>query len=84
MIDLLIENGLIITMDSRRRIIKDGAIAIDEGKIIALDKTEKLKKEYPNAKEVLTANNMLILPGLIDVHVHLAQAMIRGCRIHKK
>ncbi|MEM3506424.1 MAG: amidohydrolase [Candidatus Bathyarchaeia archaeon] len=79
MIDLLIKNGLIITMDPKRRISKDGAMAIEEGKIIALDKTEKLIKDYQNAKEVLNAKNMLVLPGLIDMHVHLAQAMIRGC-----
>ncbi|MEM2897102.1 MAG: amidohydrolase family protein, partial [Candidatus Bathyarchaeia archaeon] len=77
--DLLIKNGLIITMDSKRRIIKEGAIAIDEGKIIALDKTEKLKRDYGKADEVIDASDMIVLPGLIDAHVHLAQAMIRGC-----
>ena len=34
MIDLLIEEGVIITMDSDRRVLEGGAAAIDKGRIL--------------------------------------------------
>jgi len=78
MVDLLIKNGYVITVDEKRRIIKDGAVAIDGNKIIDVGKTDDLIKKY-KADEVIDAKDKIVMPGLIDTHVHLAQAMIRGC-----
>ena len=43
MIDLLLIHGTVITMDQNRRILQDGAVAIHQGRILAVDSTEKLK-----------------------------------------
>nr|WP_218032219.1 amidohydrolase family protein [Dictyobacter kobayashii] len=43
-----------------------------------IDKTSVLEVRYPD-EEQLNAAGKLIIPGLIDTHVHLAQAMLRGC-----
>jgi cytosine/adenosine deaminase-related metal-dependent hydrolase len=37
-----------------------------------------LVEKYP-AKKRFNCNGNVLMPGLIDTHVHLAQAMIRGC-----
>ena len=42
-------------------------IAVDQGKIVALAKEPHL----PEADKVLNVSGLLILPGLIDAHVHL-------------
>ena len=78
MVDLLIKNGYVITVDEKRRIIKDGAVAVEGNKIIDVGKTEDLVKKY-KADEVIDAKDKIVMPGLVDTHVHLAQAMIRGC-----
>lgn len=78
MTDILIKNGYVITVDKNRRIIKDGAIAIEGNRIVGVGKTEELIKEY-KADIVIDASEKIVMPGLIDTHVHLAQAMIRGC-----
>ncbi|MCD6483547.1 MAG: amidohydrolase [Candidatus Odinarchaeota archaeon] len=78
MVDLLIKNGYVITVDEKRRIIKNGAVAIDGNKIVDVGKTDDLIKKY-KADEVIDAKDKIVMPGLIDTHVHLAQAMIRGC-----
>ncbi len=52
MIDLLLIHGTVITMDQNRRILQDGAIAIHQGRILAVDSTEKLKLKYEAVKVI--------------------------------
>ncbi len=33
----------------------------------------------PRAEFEIDANGTVVLPGLVDIHVHLAQALLRGC-----
>lgn len=75
--DLRIDNGIVITLDPQRRILKDASVVIDEGKIIAIDKTEKIKTLYDPKKKIDAQGNM-ILPGLIDVHLHNIHQLSRG------
>ena len=75
---MLFTNATIMTMNPTRDIINDGAIAIQNNRIVAIDKTSVLQVRYPH-EEVVDVKGKLILPGLIDTHVHVAQALIRGC-----
>ncbi len=70
--------GTLITMDTHRRIITDGGILIEGSRISKIGKSSEVKRES-SAEFEIDAKGMVILPGLIDVHVHLAQAMLRGC-----
>ena len=65
-------------MNAKREIITDGAIATLDDRIVAIGKAQELKERYPD-QEITDVGGKLIIPGLIDTHVHLAQAMIRGC-----
>jgi dihydroorotase len=47
--------------------VVDCSIAIEDGKIFKIGK----ETQMPNADEKTNLRNLLILPGLIDVHVHL-------------
>lgn len=76
MIDLLLINGTVITMDQNRRILRDGAVAVDKGRIIAVDETEKLVSKF-EAKKVIDCSNQCILPGLIDAHGHGGHSMFK-------
>jgi cytosine/adenosine deaminase-related metal-dependent hydrolase len=64
-------------MDPTRRIIRDGSVLVEGQKITRVGKTDELAKE--KAELVIDAKNMIVMPGMIDTHVHLAQALIRGC-----
>ena len=61
MIDLLLIHGTVITMDQNRRILSDGAIAINQGRILAVDVTEKLQSKY-EAVKVIDCSHQCILP----------------------
>jgi cytosine/adenosine deaminase-related metal-dependent hydrolase len=74
---ILIRNGYVLTMNPLRHIIRDGAVFIEDGKIIEVNRTGKMTNH--GADVVLDAKGMIVMPGLIDTHMHLAQALIRGC-----
>lgn len=74
---MLVINGIVVTVDKKRRILKDGAIAIQKDRIIDVGKTEELLSKFPN-EEQLDARFGIVMPGLVDAHIHLPQALIRG------
>ena len=75
---MIFNNATIITMNPKREIITHGAIAISGQKIVAIGKSNQVIEKYPEKKRI-NCNGNVILPGLIDTHVHTAQAMLRGC-----
>src|SRR5438874_3512339 len=75
---MLFINATIVTMNPTRDIIINGAIAIEGNRIVAVDKADALQRQYHD-DEVIDLQGKLVIPGLIDTHVHLAQALIRGC-----
>lgn len=54
-------------------IIHDGAIAIREGRIVAVGKTHDITKTFRGA-EVINAKGKTVLPGFVDPHTHLVFA----------
>src|SRR6266852_2034943 len=75
---MLFTNATVITMNPTRDIITNGAVAVQGTRIVAVGKSDALQRHYPGEK-IIDAQGKLIIPGLIDTHVHLAQALIRGC-----
>ena len=75
---MIFENATIITMNQRREILSHGAVVVEGQNIIYLGKTNEAKEKYPEHKR-FDCNGNILMPGLIDTHVHTAQAMIRGC-----
>ena len=73
----LIKNGYVLTLNPKRQIICDGAIYIEGNEILEVGKTEALKAH--KAETVIDAKNKIVMPGLVDTHIHLSQALIRGC-----
>src|SRR5436190_6361939 len=75
---MLFTNATVITMNPTRDIITNGAVAVEGNRIVAVGKSDALRQQYHD-DEVIDVQGRLILPGLIDTHVHLAQALIRSC-----
>src|SRR3990170_3260411 len=73
---ILIKNGIVITMDPRRRIIKNGAVAIENDRIVDIGKSDALKGFQ--AEKVFDATDRIIMPGLVDAHIHNVQTLARA------
>jgi len=76
-IDILVKNGLVVTMNLDRHIIKDGAVAIEKDRIVFVGKTVDAEKQYLSGT-ILDAEGKIVLPGLIGPHVHLVESFPRG------
>ena len=76
-VDTLIENGTVVTVDKDRRVIRKGAVAISKGKIVEVGKASALKKNY-TAKRIYDAKDKLVMPGLVNCHLHFYHHMHRG------
>lgn len=75
MIDYLLTNGTIITMDPERQVLEDSALAILDGRIVAIGPANELAQKY-QAKRVMDARRKIIMPGLIDCHGHAGHSML--------
>src|SRR5262245_56240340 len=51
------------------QIVRDGAVAIDRGRIVAVGPTSDLRARYTAANE-LDAKHGLVVPGFVDAHTH--------------
>lgn len=76
--DLLITGAeWVITMDPSRRLIRNGAVAMVKDRIVAVGETAELAARY-KAKRTLDAKDKIILPALINTHLHHTQQLARG------
>jgi cytosine/adenosine deaminase-related metal-dependent hydrolase len=75
----LFENATIITMDPLRRIITDGAIAVSDSTILAVGKTNEVRKIIGSDVQQIDLEGMIVIPGLINTHIHQAQSLLRCC-----
>ena len=75
--NILIKNGTIVTVHNRR-IIRQGAIAIEDKKIIDVGKNSELKRKYGRGYEKIDAKGKVVMPGLINTHQHAAMSLLRG------
>ncbi|HUI15126.1 MAG TPA: amidohydrolase family protein [Xanthobacteraceae bacterium] len=77
-VDLVIAGiDWLITVDPTRRIIRDASIAVKDGKIVAIGKTDDIAKAYAAARKV-DGRHTVATPGLIDCHLHASFQLSRG------
>lgn len=69
---VVIEGGTLVTMDRDRRVLR-GNLLIEDGRIAKIGKF----RAPPDATRI-DAKGCAVIPGLIQAHVHLCQALFRG------
>ena len=72
--DTLISNVTIVTMNERMDVLFGAYLAVKDGKIAYIGKTAPT--EQP--KTIIDGTGMVLLPGLINCHTHLATAALRS------
>lgn len=73
--NILIKNGIIVTLGDKNKILENHSILIDEKKIKKIDKTENFKDRYDT---VIDAHGKVVMPGFINAHMHFYSTMVRG------
>ena len=75
--DLLIVKGHVLTMDSKRTIFADGAVAIKGSRIVAVGPTAAIEKAWQATRRI-NADGNVVHPGYIDGHYHTNLHLSRG------
>jgi len=78
-IDLIIEGGVVVTMDPQHRVIRDGAVAVDGNAIAAVGSMEDVRQAF-EADIILDARHKAVMPGLVDTYGHAGHGMIKAIR----
>ena len=76
-VDMVLKNGRIITMDKELRILRDGALAIHNGKICGVGKTKEIEEKFSTEK-IINLRGALLHPGFINAHHHPGVQIIRN------
>jgi 5-methylthioadenosine/S-adenosylhomocysteine deaminase len=76
-VSLLITGGTVVTVDANRRVIPNGAVAIDGTDILAVDTAEAVGRQF-RGTETIDATDQIVLPGLINTHTHAPMVLYRG------
>jgi len=75
--DLLLINGMLLTMDADDKQFNPGGAAIRGEQIIAVGPSRQLEANV-QAKKVLDVTGCVIMPGLVNAHTHAAMTLFRG------
>jgi len=78
MIDKLIKNSTLITVNKNREILKNHSIAVKDKKIVDIAENGKLEKKYNGNYKVINGEGKYVFPGLINTHTHLFQTLLKG------
>ncbi|MFQ5710356.1 MAG: amidohydrolase [Candidatus Geothermarchaeales archaeon] len=73
--DILIRNCAILPMGGRRDLIKEGAVAIHDGRITFVGEASKARFR---AEEKIEGRGMVALPGFVNCHTHVPMTLLRG------
>ena len=76
-VDLLVSGGTVVTMDSGKRVIEDGAVAVRGDAIVAVGARQEIESRYEAARTI-DAHGKIVMPGLINSHAHAAMSLFRG------
>lgn len=75
--DILLTNGIVITMDDEFHQYPNGAVAISGDAILAVGDADDIKANT-TAATVIDCAGCCIMPGLINCHTHTPMTLMRG------
>ncbi|MEM2608941.1 MAG: amidohydrolase [Candidatus Bathyarchaeia archaeon] len=75
--EFIIYDGTIITMKNGR-VLKNGAVVIEDKTIVDVGKTSEILNKYSRGYERINAKGKVVIPGLVNTHQHAAMSLLRG------
>ena len=73
---LLLKGGRVVTLDGSRRIL-DADVLVEDGRITSVGRSggQAVGRSKP---AIIDCTGLVILPGLVQAHIHLCQTLFRG------
>lgn len=80
---ILVGNGRLITKNEQNPYMDDGCVVIEGNVIKEIGKTKEMKEKY-SYYEFIDANKKVVMPGLINTHMHIYSSFARGMAVPGK
>lgn len=74
---ILLDAEYVVTCDESHSVLKKGAVAVLNGRIHDLGPSEDIKRRY-QTREVVSLEGHILMPGLVNAHVHAPMTLFRG------
>jgi 5-methylthioadenosine/S-adenosylhomocysteine deaminase len=75
--DIIIRADHVLTMDKHFTVIKNGAIAVDHGRIASVGTADDVLARYCS-DQIIGGDKFIAFPGLINTHTHSPMVYFRG------
>lgn len=75
--DILLLNGMVLTLDAENRYFERGAVAIRSSEIVAVGPSDEFEGRFKAAR-TLDVSGCVVLPGLVNSHTHASMTLFRG------
>ena len=76
--DLVISNATVVTCDAKGTVITNGGVAVENGRLTRVASSADLAPLAANAKRVVDASGLILMPGIVNTHCHAADSLFRG------
>ena len=77
---ILVGNGRLITKNEQNPYMDDGCVVIEGNVIKEIGSTKEMQEKYLDY-EFIDANKKVIMPGLINTHMHIYSSFARGMAV---
>lgn len=75
--DLIVSGDLVLTLDDQGHVLRNGALAVSDGRIVDIGPAAALEARWSAATHV-DGKGRLVIPGLVNVHNHTPLMITRG------
>jgi len=75
--DLILSGGIVVTMDEAFHVFEPGAVAVQDGAIVAVGPEEEVSAAW-QARETVDCRGYAVIPGLVNAHTHVPMTLVRG------
>ena len=73
--DFVIRADHVVTCDHAMTVIENGAVAVRDGRIVAVGTAANVSLE---GAELVAVPGRILMPGLINMHCHAGDSLFRG------
>lgn len=77
LVDTILTNAVVLTMNSNGDIYSNGAVAIAGNSIVAVGRASEIAAAY-QARETIDCGERVVMPGLVNAHTHAPMTLVRG------
>lgn len=76
--DLLLDSArFVLVCDDHATALPDASVAMADGRIVAVGPADEIRSTV-DAARVVDARGHIVMPGLVNLHTHLAMTLLRG------